>query len=144
MNYENPTPVAVNMVRVLDSDLNVIGLLGIERGIEPQLGGLAMPGGYVDKLESIEQAASREFAEEVGISFSPSMWRLSHSEITATNRVLIFCEAIVCIPEPKIAELKPNREVRRFCVLTRESKLCFPLHQKALDAYFNKQVHDDR
>ena len=140
MNYENPTPVAVNMVEVVNNDLRVIGLLGIERGIEPQLGGLAMPGGYVDKLESIEQAASREFAEEVGISWSPRLWRLSHSAITATNRVLVFCKAIVCIPEEKVAELKPNAEVRRFVILTRESELCFPLHQQALEDYFASKV----
>ena len=42
-------------------------LLLTRRAIEPHLGKLDLPGGFIDPLESAEQAAVREIQEELGI-----------------------------------------------------------------------------
>jgi NAD+ diphosphatase len=47
---------------------NPIGeLLLTRRAIEPHLGKLDLPGGFIDPMESAEQAAVREIQEELGI-----------------------------------------------------------------------------
>lgn len=60
MSYNNPTPVAVNIVFVRKNDGST-GLLGLQRGIEPFIGEFAFPSGFVNEMETIEQAAAREF-----------------------------------------------------------------------------------
>ena len=42
-------------------------LLLTRRAIEPHLGKLDLPGGFIDPMESAEQAALREIREELGI-----------------------------------------------------------------------------
>jgi len=43
-------------------------LLFTRRAIEPHLGKLDLPGGFIDPMETAEQAAIREIQEELGIS----------------------------------------------------------------------------
>jgi len=137
MSYNNPVPVAVNVVTVQKKD-GTIGLLGVERGIEPYIGGLAFPGGFVNQLESIEQAAAREFDEEVGIKSTPDDWRILLSRITPNNRVLVFCGYEETIAEDDVAKMVPNDEVKSFVILDPTSKLCFSLHQAVMDAAFDQ------
>jgi 8-oxo-dGTP diphosphatase len=49
---------------VRDGELQV---LLIDRGLEPYLGRPALPGGYIDKQETFEEAALRELQEETGL-----------------------------------------------------------------------------
>jgi len=135
MSYNNPTPVAVNVVAVVKDD-GSFGLLGVERNIEPHIGGLAFAGGFVNEMETIEQAAAREFKEEVGIDSDASAWAMKRSAISPNNRVLIFCAYNDILSEADVAKMVPNEEVRRFVILDEDSKLCFSLHQEVLDEIF--------
>lgn len=53
-------------------------LLLIRRAKEPALGLLAMPGGFVDAGESLEQAVRREIAEEIGLALTSVDYLCSH------------------------------------------------------------------
>lgn len=66
--YEYPRPaVTVDIVLFCRSGSEIEVLL-IKRSREPFKGQWALPGGFVEKDESLERAASRELLEETGLS----------------------------------------------------------------------------
>ncbi|MBO0723526.1 MAG: NUDIX hydrolase [Blastocatellia bacterium] len=65
-DYPRPS-VTVDLVifTIVEDDLKV---LLIRRGLEPYKGCWALPGGFVEIDESLDQAAARELKEEVGVT----------------------------------------------------------------------------
>ena len=63
--FLNPLPVSVILLPVDD------GVLLVRRNIEPQIGQLALPGGYMNLGETWQQAGARELFEETGIIIRP-------------------------------------------------------------------------
>lgn len=61
MNYHNPAPT-VNLILLNDHKIVLV-----KRLIEPYKNKFALPGGYVEYGETVEQAALRETKEEVGV-----------------------------------------------------------------------------
>ena len=64
-NYKNSIVLVANYICVGDR------ILWIRRGIEPDRGKWALPGGFMETGETPEQAACRELAEETGIIANP-------------------------------------------------------------------------
>ena len=62
--YKYPRP-AVTVDAILISEQNSVLL--IERGAEPFLGKWALPGGFIDMDEEVEEACKREVEEETGL-----------------------------------------------------------------------------
>ena len=59
--------VAVDLAVLTVRD-DALQILMIERGTEPYLGRLALPGGFVERDESLDAAAGRELREETGLT----------------------------------------------------------------------------
>jgi 8-oxo-dGTP diphosphatase len=64
---EYPRPALAADVVALGFDGEQLRVLLIQRGHEPFAGRWALPGGFVEQGESVEQAAVRELREETGI-----------------------------------------------------------------------------
>jgi 8-oxo-dGTP diphosphatase len=65
--YEYPRPALTADVVAMRFAAGGLQVLLIRRGGEPFRGKWALPGGFVDQDESVEQAAARELAEETGL-----------------------------------------------------------------------------
>lgn len=65
-NYPRPAVTVDCVVFGLDDEL--LKVLLIQRDLEPFAGRWALPGGFVDPRETLEEAALRELSEETGVS----------------------------------------------------------------------------
>ena len=130
-HFKNPICVAVGLVPCED------GLLGIVRGIEPQKGRTALPGGFVDDMETLEIACSRELLEETGVDLPPGVWRYESCYITPQGNLLTFFKAdIAPIPVPPFPFTPPEgvpMETLGFEVIRPGCQLAFPSHEAAAE-----------
>jgi ADP-ribose pyrophosphatase YjhB (NUDIX family) len=139
-NYQNPTPVAVLIVPNGNG-----GIFTVRRAIEPQKGKLALPGGYVLTGESWQRAGIRELNEELSIaacSLDDAEQRVQHLMTVSTpngKQILIFGTVLAF----HIGEFVPNEEaLERVEYYPRDplgvyERLCFPLHEAAVDVYLS-------
>jgi ADP-ribose pyrophosphatase YjhB (NUDIX family) len=132
--YNNPTPVAVALIRVKNrlQDTKAQGLLVGRRTIDPCKGLFALPGGYVDELESAEIAASRELQEETGIIVPAEYFRPVATRITPRNRILIFCFTETTLLLSDLHRFTPNRECDELNIANELDTLCFSTHTDIL------------
>ena len=76
--YEHPRPALTADVLVVASARDGgRAVLLIRRGGEPHRGLLALPGGFVDLGETVEEAAVRELREETGVGVEAADLRLA-------------------------------------------------------------------
>ena len=70
--YDHPRPaVTVDIVLLRWRSSSPLEVLLIRRGRAPFAGTWALPGGFVDAMEDLEDAARRELAEETGLAANP-------------------------------------------------------------------------
>lgn len=136
--YRNPLPVAVALLPVTDADTT--GLVVITRTIEPALGGLALPGGFIDHTEDWKHAVVRELREETGIEARPADVRLADALSSPDGHLLLFG----LLPERPVTALPPSAptdETTGYTLLRAPAPLAFPLHTEAARAWFAGRYH---
>ncbi len=132
VEYGNPLPAAALLVPYGD------GLLGVRRNIDPGKGGLAFPGGYVNRREPWRAAGARELHEELGIHVPPhSILQYDAGDATESNIILLF--GITPALNGDLPPFVPNAEVRERVILREGDTLVFSTHQAVLDRYFRER-----
>ena len=132
--FVNPLPVAVVLLPVED------GVLAVRRNIEPGKGQLALPGGYINRGESWQQAGARELFEETGIIIRPQELREFRVKSAPDNRILIVFGLAQAVWSAALPPLVPNEETQEICVLTAPQELAFSTHTEALREYFEQRT----
>jgi len=130
-SYLNPLPVAVLVVPVEGG-----GVLTVRRAIEPHIGELALPGGYIGLGETWQQAGAREVEEETGIRVDPASVRDLRVLSAPDGTVLVFGQAAP-IPPSALAGFQPSSETSELVIAKQAQSLAFPLHTQVLAEYFS-------
>ncbi|MFJ3585784.1 NUDIX domain-containing protein [Streptomyces sp. NPDC090127] len=131
--YRNPLPVAVALLPVTDAQGT--GLVVITRTIEPALGGVALPGGFIDQSEDWRDAVVRELREETWIEASAEDVRLADALSSQGGHLLLFG----LLPTRAADELPPSAptdETSGSHLLRAPAELAFPLHTEAVRRWF--------
>ncbi|MEU1047776.1 NUDIX domain-containing protein [Streptomyces sp. NPDC005897] len=131
--YRNPLPVAVALQPVYDT--RGTALVVITRTVPPALGGVALPGGYVDDREDWRQAVVRELKEETGIDAASRDVRLAGAMSSPDGHLLLF-GLLPERPAEGLPPTTPTGETEGWHLLRGPEELAFPLHTRAVRAFF--------
>lgn len=131
--YRNPLPVAVTLLPVEDE--RGTGLVVITRTIEPALGGVALPGGFIDFGEDWREAVVRELREETGIHARACEVALADALSSPAGHLLLF-GLLPPRPAATLPPSAPTDETTGWHVLRSAEELAFPLHTRAAAAWF--------
>jgi len=131
VSYLNPLPVAVAVLPV-DG-----GLLVVRRDVEPKRDELALPGGFIDVGESWQAAAVRELREETGIVADASSVEL-FDVLSAPDGTLLVFGLLPPATEASLPPSAPTEEATGWQILRQPTRLAFPLHTQAADAFFHR------
>lgn len=137
--WSNPIPVAVVLQPIVKAGRT--GLLVVRRGIEPQRGMLALVGGFVEDLETVQQGGAREMREETHVSVAAESLRPFSFASTdpRPNRVLLFLTGDP-IDAGQLGDFAANTETLERGVVFGAGGLAdvfaFPLHLDAAKRWF--------
>ena len=124
--YRNPVPTVDIIIELPE------GIILIERGHEPL--GWALPGGFVDYGESVEQAAVREAREETGMVISDLTLLGVYSDPTRDTRLHTISTVFVARGHGIPQAGDDAAALKVFPPDALPSPLCFD-HRRILDDY---------
>ena len=130
ISFRNPLPVAVVLVPV-DG-----GLLLVRRGIEPQPGRLALPGGYINLGETWQEAGARELFEETGIVIEPHELQIFGVHSNHDRSFLLIFGLAKKRSADSLPAFKPNEETIECVIQHTPTELAFPLHTQVMREFF--------
>ncbi len=134
ISFSNPLPVAVVLLPVDD------GVLAVRRNIEPQIGHLTLPGGYINRGESWQQAGARELFEETGVVVRPESIREFRVKSAPGGTTLLVFGVARAMRSQDLPDFIPNVETQEVCVLTTPQELAFSTHTETLREYFEQRA----
>jgi ADP-ribose pyrophosphatase YjhB (NUDIX family) len=136
MPYKNPIPVVVGLVFPEPEKL-----LLVRRKIEPHIGGLALPGGYVEVPQDWREALNREILEEamIMVSTDPKHMRVFEASSTPDGERLLLFAVIKKEGIVQTFKFRENDETSERLTVPvsyySSPQLCFPLHTAAVNRY---------
>lgn len=143
--YQNPVPVVVALVPVRlanpSNHGNNLGLLTIERGIEPQTGQLALPGGFLE-YEDWRVGLLRELCEETGLKgYNITQVKLLDVHSVAYNTRLALFASLPVVDESELAScFAPTEECPRYQIITAPQELAFSTHTEMARRFLELQA----
>lgn len=113
------------------------GLLLIRRGIPPQTGKLALPGGFIEMGKTWQQAGARELFEETNLKIEPA--RIGEFQVRSDlNGHLMVFGITPHLSGASLPGFWPTAETSERTVANRPIELAFPLHTQAMQTFFER------
>jgi 8-oxo-dGTP diphosphatase len=142
--YRNPVPGAGVLLEMETSPGEASGVVLIRRGQPPFVGWWALPSGYIEADESVEQAAIRECKEETGVDVEllELFGVYSFPEGPVQSGIVIFYRA-----RPVGGELRAGddaQDVGIFSPDTLPEKLAFRTHREVLARWTRSRSPEPR
>jgi 8-oxo-dGTP diphosphatase len=131
--WRNPLPVAIVLLPVDHPD-GRHGVVVVRRAIEPCLGELCLPGGFMELGETWREAAVRELREETGLLADPAEVRLFDVYDVAAGMLLV-CGLLPPRAADDLPPVAPTDEATEWLVITEPEPLAFPTHTRAVADY---------
>ncbi len=125
VSYRNPLPVVIVLVPVVMA--SGTGVLLIKRGIAPQAGRYALPGGYIESGENWQDAAVRELYEEANVEIDPAGLTV-RDVFSAPDDTLILATQSAPIAAAALGAFTPSEESVARDVVLDPIELAFPFH----------------
>ena len=133
--YKNPAPT-VDIIIEIDTDDGRQGIVLINRKNPPY--GWALPGGFVDYGESLEQAAVREAKEETSLDIQLQCQMHTYSDPKRDPRKHTISTVFIARAKGTPVAQDDAKEIK----VLHEDELNFPLafdHKKILTDYFGRK-----
>jgi ADP-ribose pyrophosphatase YjhB (NUDIX family) len=133
--YKNPSPT-VDIIIEIETEDGRKGIILIKRKYPPY--GWALPGGFVDYGESLEQAAVREAKEETSLDIQLQCQMHTYSDPKRDPRKHTISTVFIAQAKGKPVAQDDAQEIGVFS----EDELNFPLafdHEKILTDYFERK-----
>lgn len=139
--WGSPTSVVV-VLQTVRLGFGKRGLVMAQRNIQPMRGGWAFMGGHVNRGESLEQGACREWFEETGRRIGPGDLDYYHSYPVADgSQTLAVFRNRWTLTKGQYESFKLCPENQGFGVLTDPEQidtLCFPTHREVARRCYNE------
>nr|WP_307819043.1 NUDIX domain-containing protein [Streptomyces sabulosicollis] len=116
-----------------------LGVVVVRRAIEPALGRLALPGGYVEVGETWQEGAVRELREETGLEADPGRVRLF--DVHSTRDTIEVFALLPVRGADTLPEAEPMPETAGWQVLETPVALAFDGHTTAVAALLGPVRH---
>jgi ADP-ribose pyrophosphatase YjhB (NUDIX family) len=133
--YKNPSPT-VDVIIEIETKDGTQGIVLIKRKYPPY--GWALPGGFVDYGESLEEAAVREAKEETSLDIQLQCQMHTYSDPARDPRKHTITTVYIAQATGKPVARDDAKEIKVF----HRDELNFPLafdHEKILADYFEKK-----
>jgi ADP-ribose pyrophosphatase YjhB (NUDIX family) len=132
--YHGAAAVAVGILEYQDK------IIITQRANEPRKGLLALPGGFVDYEEGLEEALIREIHEELNLAITAPNYLCSHWDRYLSGDVVYFCAiAFYVVKVEDISNITAHDDVDAFQLIRPgdidDKKLAFESDGVALDQY---------
>lgn len=135
-HFNNPVPVAVALVPVLDEHEVLVGFVGVKRGAKSVdgAGQWALPGGFTEFGEDAKMGGARELREETGIDLPPAQFRVIDS-VCSTNgaNILTFVVGSPVYLEQVLQATPCENECMAVGVVDETTPLAFSSHHDVIE-----------
>jgi 8-oxo-dGTP diphosphatase len=133
LTWRNPLPVAVVLLPVVGPAGR--GVVVVRRAIEPGLGELCLPGGFIELGETWREAAARELREETGLLADPADVDLFDVHDVSAGMLLV-CGLLPPRDAADLPPSAPTEEATEWLVVPGPLTLAFPTHTRLVARYF--------
>lgn len=130
MTYKNPIPTVDIIIEIDDK------IVLIERKNEPH--GWALPGGFVDYGESLEDAGVREAKEETNLDVELIKQLHTYSDPLRDKRMHTITTVFIATGTGTLKAQDDAKNAKLFTKETLPSPLCFD-HEKILEDYYEQK-----